>query len=205
MAGGHLEPLDVDLDAWDPWSPAQVAEDLAGVTAPWCVAAGWALDLFIGHQTREHHDLEIGVPSHGFAHVQEALAGFEFVVIGDGKAWPLTDDSLARHRQTWVREPNGPWRVDVMREQWDGDTWICRRDPRIRVHAASLISRTADGIPYLQPEVVLLLKAKAARPKDELDFAAVLPHLDGSRRLWLRDALALVHPGHPWLESLRLS
>ena len=95
------------------------------------------------------------------------------------------------------REPDGPWRVDVMREQWDGDTWICRRDPRIRVHAATLISRTPDGIPYLQPEIVLLFKAKAVRPKDELDFAEVLPHLDGNRRLWLRDALGLCTPGTP--------
>ena len=202
MAGEPLEPLDVDLEAWDAWSPARVAENLTGVTAPWCVAAGWALDLFLERQTREHDDLEIGVPSDGFARVHEALASFDFVVIGDGKAWPLTDESLARYRQTWVREPNGPWRVDVMRERWDGDTWICRRDARVRVHAASLISRTADGIPYLQPEIVLLFKAKAARPKDEQDFAAVLPHLDGSRRLWLRDALDLVHPGHPWLEPL---
>ena len=89
-----------------------------------------------------------------------------------------------------------------MREPWDGATWIFRRDPRIRLKAASLRSRTADGIPYLQPEVVLLFKAKAVHPKDEMDFAAVLPHLESSRRLWLRDALTLVHPEHPWLESL---
>ncbi len=92
-----------------------------------------------------------------------------------------------------------------MREPWDGDTWICRRDPRIRLQAASLISRTTDGIPYLQPEVVLLFKAKAVRPKDELDFAAVLPHLESGRRSWLRDALTLVHPEHAWLESLGTS
>ena len=54
----------------------------------------------------------------------------------------------------------------------------------------------------MQPEVVLLFKAKVVRPKDELDFAAVLPHLDSNRRSWLRDALTLVHPGHAWLESL---
>jgi hypothetical protein len=89
-----------------------------------------------------------------------------------------------------------------MREPWDGDTWVFRRDATIRLHPASLISRTADGIPYVQPEVVLLFKAKVVRPKDELDFAAVLPHLDGNRRLWLRDALTLVHPGHAWLGSL---
>jgi len=197
------ESLDVDLEAWDAWSPHEAAENLAGVSAPWCVTAGWALDLFLGGQSREHDDLEIGVQSQRFAEVCEVLGSFEFVVIGDGKAWPMTESTLSTHHQTWVRERDGgPWRVDVMREPWDGDTWICRRDPRIRLQAASLIARTADGIPYLQPEVVLLFKAKAVRPKDEMDFAAVWPHLDNRRRLWLRDALTLVHPGHAWLESL---
>ena len=205
MARALPKSLDVDLDAWDAWSPQEAARHLETLTAPWCVAAGWALDLF-GGQSREHDDLEICVPSQRFAEVREALASLEFVVIGDGKAWPMTESTLSTHHQTWVREADGgPWRVDVMREPWDGDTWICRRDPRIRLRAASLISRTADGIPYLQPEVVLLFKAKAVRPKDEMDFAAVLPHLESSRRLWLRDALTLVHPEHAWLESLGTS
>jgi hypothetical protein len=33
---------------------------------PWCVAAGWALDLFRGMQTREHGDIEIAIPAAGF-------------------------------------------------------------------------------------------------------------------------------------------
>ena len=203
MARALPESLDVDLDAWDAWSPREAAENLAGVGAPWCVAAGWALDLFLGAQSREHDDLEIGVPAQRFAEVREALGDLEFVVIGGAEAWPMTESTLSTHHQTWARECHGgPWRVDVMREPWDGATWIFRRDSRIRLEAASLRSRTADGIPYLQPEVVLLFKAKAVRPKDEMDFAAVLPHLESSRRLWLRDALTLVHPEHPWLESL---
>ena len=55
-----------------------------GVTAPWCVAAGWALDLFRGEQTREHEDLEIAVPTtrEAFGQVRNALAGYE---IEDGR------------------------------------------------------------------------------------------------------------------------
>jgi len=41
----------------------EVAKLLAGVDVPWCVAAGWALDLFHGEVTREHEDLEIAVPA----------------------------------------------------------------------------------------------------------------------------------------------
>ena len=201
-APGRTEPLDLDLDAWDAWTPGEAAQRLEGLAAPWYVTAGWALDLFLGRQTREHDDLEIGVPSHRFAEVREALAGFELVVVGGGLAWPLSEETLSTHHQTWVREPGGSWRLDVFRDPWEDDVWTFRRYPRIRLPAASLISRTSDGIPYAQPEVALLFKAKATRPKDEADFATVLPLLDAHRRLWLRDALALAHPGHAWLESL---
>jgi hypothetical protein len=197
------ESLDVDLDRWDAWRPAEAARQLHELVVPWYVIAGWALDLFLGRQTREHDDLEIGIRRDDFAEVRGALSGFELVVIGDKRAWPLTEETLARYRQTWVREPGGPWRVDVMREPWDGDTWICHRDARIRLPAASVISHTPDGVPYLAPEVVLLFKAKVVRSKDESDFAMVLPHLGDDRRQWLRDALTLVHPGHAWLASLQ--
>ena len=200
------ESFDVELDAWDAWTPHEAARHLETLAAPWYVAAGWALDLFLGRQTREHDDLEIGVPAHRFAEVRDALEGFEFVVVGDGKAWPTSESALSTHRQTWVRErAGGPWLLDVFREPWDDDVWIFARDARIRLSAASLISYTSDGIPYARPEVVLLFKAKASRPKDERDLAATLPHLDAGRRAWLREALALVHPGHRWLETLAAS
>jgi hypothetical protein len=54
----------------------------------------------------------------------------------------------------------------------------------------------------MAPEVVLLLKAKGSRPKDELDFEAVHERFTGSQRAWLREALELVHPGHRWLGEL---
>jgi hypothetical protein len=126
------------------------------------------------------------------------------VVVGDGRAWPLDDATLAAHRQTWVRDrETGAWRVDVFREPWDGDEWVLGRDSRIRVPVSRLVSRSSTGIPYMSPEIVLLLKAKGIRPKDELDFETVHQLLTASQRRWLRDALALVHPGHRWLDELR--
>jgi hypothetical protein len=67
--GIELSPADIEaLEArWSlSWTPSEVAQRLAGITAPWCVAAGWALDLFRGRQTREHGDIiqhtEDGIP-----------------------------------------------------------------------------------------------------------------------------------------------
>ena len=89
----------------------------------------------------------------------------------------------------------------MFREPHDGDTWICRRDDRIRRPYAAVI-RAGTGIPYLAPEVALLFKAKGSRPKDEADFDSVLPMLTIDQRRWLDDALALVHPDHQWRHRL---
>jgi hypothetical protein len=197
------EPFDPDVSAWDAWHPAEVARRLEGIDVPWAVIAGWSLDLFRGEQTREHEDLEIGIPEQAFAAVREALAGLEVLAIVDGKAVEATGETLAVSHQTWVREPEtGLWRLDVIREPWDGDTWICRRDPRIRRPRAELIARTADGIPYQRPEIALLFKAKRTRDKDRADFDAVFALLDADARAWLRGALELAHPRHEWLREL---
>jgi Aminoglycoside-2''-adenylyltransferase len=68
------ESLDVDLGAWDAWSPREAARRLERVAAPWYVIAGWALDLYLGRQTREHDDLEIGIPADCFPEIRSRPA-----------------------------------------------------------------------------------------------------------------------------------
>ncbi len=201
-----LAAFEPDVSKWDAWTPAEVAELLTGVAAPWYIAAGWAIDLFLGGKHREHEDLEIAAPNDRFGEVADALVGYEiFVITGPREATPLSvaGATLETH-QTWVREPEtGRWRLDVFREPSDGDTWICRRDARIRLPSARVVEWTAEGIPYCRPEIALLFKAKHAhQPKNKDDFAAVLPHLAADSRSWLADALKLAHPGHDWIGAL---
>lgn len=165
-----------------------MAARLAAVDAPWCVVAGWALDLYTGGVAREHDDLEIAVPSRRFGEIVTALPGYEWHLVGDSD------------HQTWLYD-KPLYRLDVFREPHVGDTWICRRDNTIRLPYAELII-VRDGIPIVIPEVALLFKAKAVRPKDEADFARVLPALADARRERLRDWLSRVHPGHRWLTRL---
>jgi hypothetical protein len=202
--GFSRERFEPDLSLWEPWHPAEIARRLIDVDVPWYVTAGWALDLFRAAETRVHDDLEIGVPERGFATIRAALSEYEVFVIGDGVASSASDAALRRHYQTWVREPrSGKWRADIMREPWDGETWVFRRDARITRPGSEVIAHTADGIPYAQPEIALLFKAKAVREKDQRDFDGVLPLLGREQRRWLAAALELVHPGHSWLEALR--
>ena len=190
---------------WDAWTPHETARRLAGVEAPWAVAAGWAIDLFLGRETREHEDLEIAVPADRFGEVAAALSELDFHVVGPATAEPVeTAGALFEtHHQTWgLDRAANVWRIDVFREPHDGDHWLARRDESIRLPYVALIEHTADGIPYVRPEVALLFKAKQARPKDETDLAAVLPHLSAERRRLLAGWIAQVHPGHFWLPDL---
>ncbi len=192
--------MNPDIEAWEAWRPEQIATFLESVDLPWAVAAGWAIDLHLGGARREHGDLEIAVPRHRFGELMPLLEGFElWVPVGDGTLGPFDADSESH--QTWIREPaSGLWRFDVFREPADGDTWICRRDERLRMPYAELIRRTPDGIPYVRPDVTLLFKARHSdEGKNEDDFSAALPTLRGDERAWLRHALELVHPGHEWI------
>jgi len=200
--GGELLSDNAIAERWDAWTPADVAQRLAAVRAPWCVAAGWALDLLVGEITRDHDDIEIGVPAARFDEVVAALPDHEWDVVGDGRVWPYPEQ-LATHFQTWLREPaTGTYRLDVLREPHVDERWVCRRDRSITLPYAELIRRTGDGIPYVIPEVALLFKAKHLRDKDEADFARVLPALQSAQRSRLRGWLSRVHPGHRWIDEL---
>ena len=216
MAGDETLPpggYRVGNPRWEPWSPADVLTRLRAVTAPWYIAAGWALDLFRGEQTREHEDTEIGLPStaEAFGQVRAALAGCQFEVVGSGTFWPIDSPAFEVMHQTWVSEtgPPGPdgqavrvYRLDVFREPCQHGRWVCRRDDTIVLPYEQIIRVGAGGVPYLAPQFVLLFKAKANRPKDQADFDSVLPLLAPGERAWLAATLRRVHPGHQWLASL---
>jgi aminoglycoside-2''-adenylyltransferase len=196
-----------DVSKWDSWRPEEVASLLHGVRAPWYVAGGWAIDLFLGEERRVHKDLEIGVPAARFAEFADVLRRFDiFVILSPHEALPvaLARDRLATTHQTWVRErTTQAWRLDVFREPSDGDMWICRRESSIRLPYTELIEWTDQRIPYGRPDVILLFKARwAEEGENQSDFAAALPRLGAERQRWLREALERVHPGHSWLREI---
>jgi hypothetical protein len=203
----------VPAPRWQPWSPWEVRDRLSSVTAPWYVAAGWALDLFRGEQTREHEDTEIGLPNapEAFGQVRAALPGCEFEAVGSGLRWPADGPAFAVTHQTWVSDagPAGPacrpervYRLDVFREPHRDGRWVCRRDESIVLPYDQIIRADARGVPYLAPQFVLLFKAEASRPKDHADFHGVLPLLARAERAWLTAALRRRYPGHEWLARL---
>ena len=92
--------------------------------------------------------------------------------------------------------------MDLAMTAHDGDTWISPRDERIRRPLGEATFVAADGIRYLRPELVLFMKAKFARTKDDRDLRVILPRLEPEQCTWLGEALELVHPGHRWLTEM---
>lgn len=209
LPGGGVELSPAEIDALDArwsscWTPTEVARRLSGIAAPWYVAAGWALDLFRGNQTREHGDIEIAIPATRFPEIRDRFPEYAFDAVGDGRIWEnATPEALEGTHQTWLRDPaTRSYLLDVFREPHDGATWVCRRDETIRLPYRDIIHHTSDGIPYLAPELVLLFKAKHTRPKDQADFENTLPRMSPAQRQILAGLLARAHPGHRWLTSL---
>jgi len=193
------------LSAWKPWHPYEAMKRVAGAQIPWAVCGGWAIDLFLGEETRAHEDIEIEILRGDFTKLRDWLRPLEFYAVGDGEVRALAPGALPPEdkHQTWLCDP-GPniWLMDAMLQAGDAHTWVCRRNPALTAPRAQMIAKTRYGVPYLKPEAVLLFKAKETRPKDEADFANAAPRMDHAARAWLKDALMRTHPDHAWIGRL---
>ena len=169
----------------------------------WYIAGGWAVDLFLGRQTRPHEDIEVAVLRRDQRLLRHVLEGWTWL-----KVVPGSQSSVGTvwGEQEWLELPihelyaRGPHRelVEVLLQESDAKAWRFRREPTVSMPLSELGVRSKLGIPILRPEVVLLYKAKSPRAKDEQDFIALLPALGDAQAAWLGEALDRCHPGHPW-------
>lgn len=199
----NYKPL--DPDRWNSWTPSELAIRLNNVNHPWCIVGGWALDLWLGEQTRDHDDLEFTILRQDFWAFQQVLCDHELYIAHEGELTFLPPDQPPTPcvQQLWCLDPRDlAWRVDMMIEPGTSETWIYKRNYSIRASRTEMVFHDRDGIPYLRPAAILLFKAKHLRGKDIDDFNKVLPELPESERAWLKHYLAELHPNHLWLKKL---
>ena len=191
---------------WSALPPREVADLLTGFDRPWWVVGGWAIEAATGYR-REHEDTDISllaceVPAlvahlAGNWHVWNNVGGMLHPL---GAKWRSVDDPGS---QLWVRkDASSPWVLDIPLTPDRQGRWTNKRNPE---HVADLDEVTftaADGIRYLNPEIVMSYKAALHRPKDDVDLAATLTVLPPARRDWLRNAVNHQDPDHPWLASV---
>ncbi|MFD6279437.1 nucleotidyltransferase domain-containing protein [Streptomyces sp. NPDC060209] len=192
--------------AWDPAPPGEVAARFSGLECDWWVAGGTAVELAVGHRIRSHGDIDVLLLRRDQLAAQRALPGWEWWAAdppGSLRPWAPGEVLPPGVHDIWCRPgPDAPWRIQVMLDESDGEEWVSRRDALVRRPVGTLGAVSAEGIPFLAPEVQLYYKAKAPRPKDEQDFAAVLPVLTQPQRRWLAGAITRTYGPHPWTPRL---
>jgi hypothetical protein len=179
---------------WQPLTADAVAGLFADAVFPWWIAGGIALELAVGHEIRDHSDVDVLILRPHHLDARRLLA--------DWDCWAADSPGMLRPWPVGTELEDGVHDVWCRREHHGA--WISRRDRAIRAPIRSLTRTTADGIRYLAPHVQLYYKAKSLREKDEIDFKAVIQSGVAMDREWLRDAIAHSYgTQHPWLRMLR--
>jgi hypothetical protein len=171
----------------------------------WALAGGWAIDLWLGRVTRDHHDVEVAIQrrDQAVAHRELARHWDMFCIDPPGSGWRRwRGEEIARPSfQTQARL--GDDRFDLFLEDVEHDQWVFRRDAAVRRPFAEIAGPAAGRLPVLRPEVGLLYMAGHDEPKNQQDFAQALPHVGAEAREWLYESLERTAPGHRWIDELR--
>ena len=69
----------------------EVARLMRGFPRPWYIAGGWAIDLFMRRETREHDDIDVAVLRNDQAKLRTHLAAWAFEKVVDGQRLPWPD------------------------------------------------------------------------------------------------------------------
>jgi hypothetical protein len=194
------------LNSWDPASLVEVADRFRELKTPWWVAGGFAIELAVGHRIRDHGDIDVLLLRRDQLTAQQALPDWKWWAAdppGSLRPWVSGETLPESVHDIWCQPgPAEPWRIQIMLEEAHDQDWVSRRDPRVRRPIDTLGLISADGIPYLAPEVQLFYKAKEPRPKDEADLDAALPTLSDNQRHWLVHAITQAYGPHPWADRL---
>ena len=190
----------MDLD-----SVSSVAEVMNEVGVWWAVAGGWAIDLWLGEQTREHHDVEVAVRRSDQAEVHAALGDHleTFCLDPPGSGWRPWNGMLVDPSAFQLQARSPAIEFDIFTESADQNVWFFRRDDRVTLPLSGVTMRSESGIPVIRPEIQLLYMAKAMDAKNVQDFDLARPRLDRHASSWLADALAITIPDHRWIVALR--
>jgi hypothetical protein len=184
--------------------PRQVAAVMDETGVWWAIAGGWAIDQWLGEQTRHHHDIEIVVRRDDLPAVHTALVGTRSLDCVDppGSGWREWSGEPVQAPAFQLRARGQGLAFDLFAETVDDETWSFRRDRRITRPLTEVTTPGPDGIPVVAPEIQLLYMAKSSEPKHEHDFHAVLARLPHEARIWLARALVVTHPAHRWITEL---
>lgn len=195
---------------------AEITKVMSSFGAPWALCGGWAVEAWLGQETRQHSDVDIMVFAADYSALFDHLSGWQMVAHGPNATDDWTDawdgQSIDLPGHIHARLDTGEpipvnladaagqgFDLDIQLSDRTGEDWVLSRDPLLTVPIGEAIRESPLGWPTVVLEVLLYYKSNLW-PKDRLDFRSARPHLTGQQRQWLRNTIAVV--GHPWLSLL---
>jgi hypothetical protein len=213
-----------------PQAVAYVRDLLDRFRPRWFLCGGWAIDAWLGRQTRDHGDVDIAVLHHDQHAIFEHFAGWALVGhdpnVADDTREPWNGRRLdppahvhvpttASALSTSTAVPHAAFEFEFLLVESSDHAVILNRELRLTVALNDVVREASWGLPAVAPEIVLFFKTggdmtarqagaqpATTRPRDDQDFFEVLPTLSGAQRAWLREALGTARCGHPWLTRL---
>jgi hypothetical protein len=185
---------------------AGAVDFFAGFDRPWWLVGGWSIEAFT-RAPREHEDIDVSILACDAPALREFVGDrWHLWTIGNGALRPMTDrfpDLPEPDAQIWIRRnATSPWVMDLpVTPDVDG-LWQNKRLPEHVAPLDEVTWVTDEGVRVLNPEIVLLFKARGDRTKDHRDLARALPLLGEEQRTWLRDHVRAQWPEHAWLAQL---
>ena len=186
--------------------PLKIAFIMRDFKPDWFIAGGWAIDLFIGEQTRSHEDIEIAIFRKNQFELQNYLEKWDLRKAVNGELIEWKKDEfleLPIHEIHCFNENIEPKSFEVLLNESNAEKWVFRRNQNVTKPVSELYLLNNSGLKFLRPEVVLLYKSKNPRARDEQDFRTAFQHLDYDSKEWLKNALSISYSRHHWLESLK--
>jgi hypothetical protein len=173
---------------------------------PWAVAGGWAIDLFVGRETRPHADVDIATFRVDQDVLFRHLAPASLCMVRDRalSEWYAGEALMPPVHEVHATWPDGISAEFLLNERDADGNWVFRRDARVLLPLGRAI-QSRDDVPYLAPEITLLYKSNDLSQKNAADLDAALALMSGEQVRWLRSAIARGNRDHPWLKRLTLT
>lgn len=197
---------------------------LKGQGFSYAVCGGFALDLFLGYETRTHGDVDILA----FWEDRETIITYMqskgyigYEMLGGGKVHRITDIKMQEKLRKNIfcctedcelvrlydtDEADVYWLdyqhtgltklnyIEFLFNEKTEEEFIYARDERVRRGLANAILET-DGVPYLAPELCLLFKSTdIEREGYQQDFELTVGKLSAEQRTWFEKSMGLLYP-----------
>ena len=194
----------------------------------WAVCGGFALDLFLGREIRNHSDIDICV----FEKDRDVILKYMlqnnwnlYEFRGNGKVRPLNITSSSEVGRNLMcikgecdivkfypcEDANLLWYeffhtgikelnyLEFLFNIANEEYFIFNKEQGIQRELSKAILFN-DNIPFLAPEIVLLYKSSRSENREyHYDFEQTYPYMNDEQKEWFNQNLNVLHPdGHIW-------